>query len=265
MLRIRFAIVVMLMFVHVVSGSPVFAQSVSEVLNSVSRNVKEFQDMLPDFVCNERITSTEFESGEVVKEKIVDSVFTGVQRSNVENRVRFAFNESREVVAIDGKAVRKGTAFPKLPYRFAGGFSSLLVTTFAPDNLQLHDYAIGDNYKSGSASAVLMRFATKPDQQNLRAQFQGTRLLAKDVGAAWIDLTSFHVLRLQRQSLNLPPSLIRSTATADYAPVTIGENQFWMPLTIRAEVTEKNSRTTLSYFAEYSDCRKFTADIKIVQ
>jgi len=254
-----------MMLLYVVSGTPARAQSLNEVLSGVSRNVKEFQDLLPDFVCNERITSTELESGQVLKEKIVDSIFTGVQRSNVENRVRFAFNESREVVSIDGKPVRKGTAFPKLPYRFAGGFSSLLVTTFAPDNLELHNYMIGDNYKSGSASAVLVRFATKPDQKNLRAQFQGTRLLAKDIGAAWIDLTSLHVLRLQRESLNLPPSFSRSTATADYAPVTIGENQFWMPVTIRAEVTERTSRTTLSYIAEYSDCRKFTADIKILQ
>lgn len=220
--------------------------------------------MLPDFVCNERVTSTEFESGRMRKQRVVDSIFTGVQRSSQDNRVRFAFAESREVVAIDGKPARKGTPFPKLPYQFAGGFSSLLITTFATDNLQYHDYTIADRYKSEGTDALLVRFATKEGQQTLRSVFQGAQLVAKDVGAAWIDSKSFHVLRLLRQSLNLPPGFTRSTATADYSPVTIDEKQFWMPTKIRAEVTERNSEATVSYVAEYSDCRRFTADIKLL-
>ncbi len=234
------------------------------MLSVVSRNVKEFQDTLPDFVCNERITSTESADGRVLKQRVVESVFTGVQRSNVENRYRFAFTESREVLAIDGKTVRTGTAFPKLPYRFAGGFSSLLITTFAPENLRHHNYSIGDTYKSGTGTSVLVQFATKEDQQALRTMFQGTRVFAKDVGAAWIDLESLRVLRLQRQALNLPSNFSRSMTSADYGPVTIGEKQFWMPTRIRAEVVEGNSRTTVTYMAEYSDCRKFTADIKLL-
>src|SRR5262249_19536684 len=200
------SVVVGLAFLSLVLSSAAYAQSVNEVLAAVSRNVKEFQDTLPDFVCNERITSTELDDGVVVKEKVVESVFTGLQRSNVENRVRFAFTESRDVMSIDGKAARKGTAFPKLPYRFAGGFSYLLITTFAPDNVQHHNYTITDRHRSESGSELLVRFATREDQKTLRAQFQGTRLVAKDIGAAWIDLKSFQVLRLQRQSLNLPPS-----------------------------------------------------------
>jgi hypothetical protein len=241
------------------------AQSLDEVLDRVSKNVREFQDQLPDFVCTEKVTSTEVESGKLIKERVVESVFTGVQRSTPENQVHFAFTESREVVAINGKPVRKGTPFPKLPYRYAGGYSSLLVTTFAPDNLESHNYSIGDTYKSGNSSALLVRFATKENQQKLRGIFQGTQLIAKDIGAAWIDPKTFHVLRLQRQSLNLPPVLSRSMVTVDYGSVTIGEAKFWMPTRVRADVNERNSRVRVSYEAEYSDCRKFMADIKLLQ
>jgi hypothetical protein len=236
----------------------------NEVLGTVSQNVKDFQDMLPDFVCNEKVTSTAFESGKMRKERVVESIFTGVQRSLEEDRVGFVFSESRDVVAIDGKPVPKGTRFPKLPYRFAGGFSSLLVMTFAPENLQYHDYSIADRYRSASGDALLVRFATKEGQQKLRAVFQGKQLIEKDVGAAWIDSMSFRVVRLLRQSLNLPPVFTRSATTVDYGPVTIDEKQFWMPTKINAEVTERSTGTTVSYVAEYSDCRKFTADIKIV-
>src|SRR5262245_8625149 len=104
----RPAIVVGFAFMLLFLSSAACAQSVNEVLDAVNRNVKEFQETLPDFVCNERITSTELDDGLVVKEKVVESVFTGLQRSNIENRVRFAFTESRDPISIDGKAVRKG-------------------------------------------------------------------------------------------------------------------------------------------------------------
>ena len=191
--------VIILIFLQLIVCRPAGAQSLSELLDAVSKNVSQFQDQLQDFVCHEKITSTEFDSRKIIQEKTVESIFTGIQRSTEENRLPFGFAESREVVAIDGKPTRKGAAFPKLPYRFAGGYSSLLVTTFAPENLPIHNYTLADRYKSENTSAILVRFKTKEDQQKLRGVFQGTQLLAKDVGAAWIDQNSLHVLRLQRQ------------------------------------------------------------------
>jgi hypothetical protein len=252
------ALVLLLLFGHLAS-----AQSLNEVLGAVSQNVKVLEDQLPDFVCSEKIVSTQFDNGRVIKQKVVDSVFTGFQRAREENRLRFGFTESREVVAIDGKPVRKGTAFPKLPYRFSGGFSSLLTTTFSPDNLDIHNYSIADTYRSQNGNAILMRFSTKEGQQKLRSVLQGETLLSKDIGAAWIDQKTFRVLRLQRQSLNLPSDLTRSMATADYGPVTIGEAEFWIPIKVRAEVTERDTTLTVRYEAEYTDCKKFTAEIKI--
>src|SRR5262249_9718573 len=127
MRRIRSASAAIVVFLQLIFTTAAAAQSLNEVLDAVSRNVKEFQDLLPDFVCTEKVTSTEFDAGRLIKERVVESTFTGVQRSSEENRIHFAFTESREVVAIDGKPARKGAAFPKLPYHFGGGFSSLLI------------------------------------------------------------------------------------------------------------------------------------------
>jgi hypothetical protein len=251
-------------FMYLLFATAAPAQPLNDVLDAVSKSVKEFEDLLPDFVCTERITSTEYDAGKVIKQKVVQSIFTGAQRLSEQNRVHFGFTESRDVVAIDGKPVRKGTPFPKLPYRFAGGYSSLLTTTFSPENLELHTYSIGSSYRAGSSPTLLIQFATKENQQKLRGMFLGTQLLARDVGAAWVDQKSFRVLRLQRRSLNLPPSLTRSVATADYGSVTIGEREFWMPVRVQADVDQRNSRLTVSYVAEYSDCRKFEADIKLL-
>jgi hypothetical protein len=252
-----------LLFLQLLFSHFAQAQSLNEVLAAVSQNVKVLEDQLPDFVCSERITSTQFDNGKIIKQRVVESVFTGFQRTREENRLRFAFTESREVVAIDGKPVRKGTAFPKLPYLFSGGFSSLLTTTFAQDNLDVHNYSMGDTYKSPSGNAILVRFSTKEGQQKLRSVLQGETMLSKDVGAAWIDQKTLRVLRLQRQSLNLPSDLTRSIATADYGPVSIGDAEFWIPIRVRSEVTERYSRLSVRYEAEYTDCKKFMAEIKI--
>jgi hypothetical protein len=263
MSRVR-STAILIVLLHSIWSPPAQAQTINEILDAVSKNVMRFEDLISDFVCSETVTSTQYESGRIVKQKTVSSTFTGVQRSNEENKVRFAFTESREVLAIDGKPVRPGTAFPKLPYRFAGGYSSLLIATFAPDNMEVHNYSLGDRYRSGNSGAVLVKFATKEGQQKLRSILQGTQVLSKDVGAAWVDLDTFQVIRLQRQSLNLPSDLSRSMTTVDYGPVTIGENTFWMPVRIRADVAGRDSTFSVSYLAEYTDCKKFTADIKIL-
>src|SRR5262249_51966581 len=78
---------------QLLSSSAIRAQSLPQVLDAVSSNVKRFQEMIPDFVCNETVTSSQYESGKLVKQKVVESIFTGFQRSNDENRIRFAFTE----------------------------------------------------------------------------------------------------------------------------------------------------------------------------
>src|ERR1700739_4966166 len=111
--RIRWAGVIVVFFTLFLFGTVAIAQSLNELLEGVSKNVEEFENSLPDFICTENVTSAKFDSGRQVKEKRVESIFTGVQRPSDENRLHFAFTESREVVTIDGKPVAKGTPFPK--------------------------------------------------------------------------------------------------------------------------------------------------------
>ncbi len=59
--------------------------SLDHVLASVSKNVREFQDLLPDFVCNEKITSTAYESGKLKETRTVESIFTAIQKPSPES------------------------------------------------------------------------------------------------------------------------------------------------------------------------------------
>jgi hypothetical protein len=169
----------------------------NEVLAAVSRDVRGFQERLPDFVCDERITSTASESGTLRTMKIVESVFTAVQKPNpLPGNGQSTFTETREITAIDGKAVRKGTAMPKLPLAMFGGFSDLLSMTFSAEN---------------------------------------------------------------------PRDLSRLKNTVEYGLTAIGDREFWLPLIMRSDATDRDPRKTKIFLADYTNCRKFTTDIRLAQ
>jgi hypothetical protein len=240
-------------------SAPLQAPSLNEIIEGVSQHVKEFQELLPDFVCSENITSRRMNSGKITSQKIVESIFTSLQTP----RSGLAFNETRDVTAIDGKPVPPGTTMPGLPFGMGGGFGSLLTMTFSPENINAHDYEMPDAEKQQDSANVFIRFKTKPGQRQLGEIVNGHQFYSNDVGKALIDVRSMQVVQLERQSLANPPPFASNSIVVAYAPVTIGDREFWMPQTVRAEVVERNSKKTALYIAEYTNCRKFTTSVEI--
>jgi len=224
----------------------------NDVIAAVSRNVKEFQDVIPDFVCNERITSTRLEGGELKDQRIVDSIFSMSKKRGT----------SRDITAIDGKPAKKNANMPSLPVKITLPFSVVRDLTLAPGSLDAHEFALDSGIPA--TSPVLIRFSTKKDQKKLVWDLNGDSMIARDEGKALIDLGSMQVIRMERRLLNLPKSLSRFDVLADFGPFTIGEQQFWLPKMIRTEVAERDARKTGTHVAEYSNCRKFGADIRIL-
>jgi hypothetical protein len=226
--------------------------SADEVLAAVGKNVREFQERLPDFVCDERITSSTFDSGAIRTMKTVESVFTVIQKRNpVPDSGQPAFTETREITSIDGKEVRKGTAMPKLPFATFGGFSELVGITFSPENQEFHTYTLDKKLDEGR---LVVHFAMKDDRQTL----------ARATGSAWIDATSYQVVRLEGNFRIALPELGRLKETVDYGTTAIGDREFWLPLIARSEATDRGTRKTRVFLADYTNCRKFSADIKLV-
>ncbi len=229
-------------------------QSFDEILKTVSTNVKQFQDTVPDFICDERITSTSFESGKMKKQKTVDTTFriTGGVRGG---------HEHRDVRAIDDKPARNAE-MPVMPVNFIGTFSSLVIITFSPDFIKLHNYRSGE--KPDEAATAVIEFATEKDQQAMIWTFNGHQLLAMDTGKAWIDTTAMQVYRIERRFYNLPRDISRLKVTADYGPKMIGDAEFWLPKIFRVDVTDNDPKKTGLFVAQYTGCKKFEAQIRIV-
>ena len=85
-------------------GAAAQVQQLPAILESVSKNVKETRDSLPDFLCSEKVTSTTFESGRQRDQKIVESIYS-IRQSR----------EQREILTVDGKPAKKGAKMPGLP------------------------------------------------------------------------------------------------------------------------------------------------------
>ncbi len=106
--------------------------TLDQILSRAQNNVKEFEFSLPDFMCDEKITSQELLHGKAVHTTIVDSVFIGTQNKSEQNK---PFTESREIKTVDGRQPRKNQQLEG-PFLYGGGFSSILDATFAERNIQ---------------------------------------------------------------------------------------------------------------------------------
>ena len=226
----------------------ILPQSVQDLVTAVSLNAQQLRDQLPDLVCSEKVTSTTFESGNVDKQKVVESLFS-VQKSR----------EHREVLAIDGKPAKKNTKMPDLPLDIGGTFSFHVLVTFLPQYSNDYEFVFDANPQE--AGRWVVRFATT-NQSKLSWDLDGERA-AKDTGKAWIDASSMQVARLERNLLNLPRRFSLWKVTVEQAPVVVVDRQYWLPQTFRTEVTERDPKKTASFVAEYSNCRKFTTEISV--
>jgi hypothetical protein len=245
------------------------AQSVpklNQILPRVQEHVKEFEHSLPDFICDEKITSRELMGGKTIHETDIDSTFRGMQNKDRAPDGKYQpFTEWRDIQTIDGRPVPKGQQLTG-PFLFGGGFSSILVEIFSPENSRYFNYKIMGTDKVDDKAAVVLKFETKKDQQALlHRELFGTQYVMKGSGKASIDPSSMNVLRLEVQYLDPPmPEGVLSLAV-DYAPVMIKEKTFWMPKTVTAEQTVPNPKAPVGgqYIAEYSNYQEFKVSTKI--
>jgi hypothetical protein len=227
------------------SGPPL--RPLAEVLGGVSKNVKESQDSLPDFLCNEKVRSTNYRSGKMRDQKIVESIFS-IQQSS----------EHREILAIDGKAAKKGAKMPGLPVNIRGSLNYMINATFSPEMLRWYDFA----QKPEEAGRLIIQYETKPDQREMTWNISGDLKLARDTGKAWIDPVAMQVTRFERNLLNIG-RLSTWKITIEQSAFTISDKQFWLPKSFLTEITESDPRNTGTFLAEYTNCKKFTTEIMI--
>jgi hypothetical protein len=247
-------------------GSSQSVPKLGQILPRIQEHVKEFESSLPDFICDEKITSKELMGGTTIHETDIDSTFRGTQSRDKNPDGKYEpFTEWRDIQTIDGRPAPKGQQLTG-PFLFGGGFSSILDEIFSAKNAQYFNYKVMGTERIDQKSSVVLKFETKKDQNALlHRELFGTQYVMKGSGKAWIDLASMNVLRLEIQYLDPPmPEGVLSLAV-DYAPVVIKEKTFWMPRTVTAEQTVPNPKMPVGgqYVAEYSNYQEFKVSVRI--
>jgi hypothetical protein len=77
---------------------------VNDVVAAVSKKVFDFNELVPDFICTEKIVASRSEGGNVQARKAVDSLFSESRKHG----------EQREIIAIDGTPAKKESEDAKL-------------------------------------------------------------------------------------------------------------------------------------------------------
>ncbi|HUA58256.1 MAG TPA: hypothetical protein VML19_05855 [Verrucomicrobiae bacterium] len=232
--------------------------SVEEILAKIQTNTSQFLQSLPDFVCDETITSKAVIRGRQ-RQYVNESHFVGRQQK----QGRMTFTETREVISINGKAVPKNTR-PQGPIFFGGGFSSVLHTTFGKDTVAAQTYKVASEEEFRGRPTLVIEFSTRPGQQDLRFDFDGKAYVENDRGKAWIDKESMRILRLEREYLNVPRRQSPMVATVEYGEAQIGGQAYWMPVTVTASQVKGSTGDEEQYVAQYRNYRKFEAQSSII-
>lgn len=241
-----------------------FSESVpklEQILPRVQEHVREFELLLPDFICDETIISRELVAGTVHHETVIESTFRGTQHKDEKDR---PFTESREIQNIDGRPAPQGQPL-RGPFFFGGGFSSVLDEIFSQKNAPYLNYKVMGSEKIDGKTAWLIKFEMKEGQKEiLYREIFGSQAVVKGKGKAWIDPESMNVIRLDFQYLNPPFLEGILEVSVDYAPVMINGKTFWMPRTVTAQQTVPNPRHSVGgqYIASYSNYHQFNVSVK---
>jgi hypothetical protein len=246
--------------------SPGFSQSIpplDEILKRAGDNLQAHQDNLPDFECRETVMQRVSEKGKVKEEKI-ESIFRGFQKPQRWKGMTAASTELREYKSVNGKQISKNDKRQRKELvGFHGGFSALLISTFSSENQKFHNYQIAGIETIQGRQALALTFATIEGQNKFFWINMGKPLAGKDIGKAWLDLDSMQVIRLERRMLNVPAKYNPALFAVDYTKVDIAEKEFWMPKSVKYEISEKKGSLIIDFSAEYADYRKFDVSNEI--
>jgi hypothetical protein len=242
--------------------------SLDQVLPRVQENVTQFEASLPNFVCNERITSSKISDGKVAAETVIESIFVSIQKRDQPGR-HLHYVENRELTTVNGKNAAKDQKLPKGPFILRGGFSGTLSTVFDPLMAAHRNYSLGSAEPVDGKTMLVIEFFTKEGQKEIGMDLNGKWFPQKDSGKAWIDPDSMQVARLEYRVANAPSSFSQWSFSVEYASVLIGGQPFWMPKTVRSEISrppsgKRSDEKARRFVAEYTNYRKFDVSSGVV-
>lgn len=221
------------------------------LLDRLDVYAKQYQATLPSLSCDEQITSQALnKKGKVTREVKVQSTLREIRTEDSYDQ----FVEKREFKSIDGRRPKATFQTSQMPYFVEGGFAGL-VGFKRWEQRECFDYLVTSE-DSGHRVRLEMTLKGKsanPSCAKLPAAFHRTVIADPETG---------RILHTERTIA--PEVAARNTEVyfggIDYAPRELGEQTFWLPSRFYAH----DAKNTESMFATYSNCHRYTGELKIL-
>lgn len=259
------------------SGLPFHAQeargpAAADIVSRVQKNVAAFQILLPDFICDERVTSQTIEKAKVTEEERVISSFRVTRRKSPVRSASPMFLESREVISatVNGKPTTVRNYV--LPLGVRGGFSDDLLYFFDKEKEKCFDFELAGSEEIRGRTALVLSIRVKDNVGLIGGKCSS--LPPGKTSKAWVDSESMQVLRLQMFSTRI---LMYTTPwnrghngeylfypSIDYAEAFINGTPYWMPAAKRGEFVKSKEQRSYLYVVEYSNYHKFQVSTNVL-
>ena len=256
-------------------SAPVHSQEygsavVSDVLPHIQKNVEALRTLVPDFICDERVTDQNINKGKVTREKVVVSQYRVIRKDSPIPNAFPTFIESREVktATINDKAKTLSKYEP--PIGVEGGFCNDLFVLFDKENEKCFNYILDGSEKLRDRTALILQINTKENVKSI-----GGRCKVFGPGnknTAWIDSESMQVMRLQAAPVKYGESRVPLPIfenyfihrLIDYAKTIIDGSSYWLPVVKHVEFIKAKSQQPGSLWVlDYSNYHMFQVSTKI--
>ena len=225
-------------------------------IEEVRRNVKDYVDGLPDFICTQEV------------ERFLDLDGSGAWQRMDALRYELAYNRKKESYK---PISSNGMLGPRANYGVgassAGEFASALDNLFDPATEAI--FTPAGKEKLGTHQALIYDYHVAKAKSKLDVKIgDDPAFIAAYSGSVWIDADTKQVLRIE-QAIEDPPAQYRTFSgdkIIDYELVKLRGTDIEVLLPVKAEVmmlnrAQRSYSRNVIYFKFY---RKFETDIKFV-
>ena len=191
------------------------------------------------------------EKGKIKEQRVVESVFMAQRKTQArpDGTPVYSLIESRELTTIDRKPAAKNATMPAAPLLFEGLAANILFVADVPR------YYGGPGENLEGRLAVRIGFATRDSREFIQLEFPAA------VSNVQVDAQSTKALHVESK-FGLRYGGNGIPVSADFQSIDIDGKPYWMPRLLKAEaITAKGA--TLTYAAEYADCKKFEVSVQI--
>ena len=221
-----------------------------EFLDAVRRRLDATFSDLPDFVCRRRTERFQ-------------RLFQGWQeKDRLQEDLLFA-NGEETYQPVEGQ---KASGSQDGAYSI-GQFAAAIQNVFTPQSRT--SFRLEGAEEIAGRQTVRVAFRIPQETSALQVTYQGNPLRVGYRGLCWIDVNSYRIVKLIKETVDLPEDFPVKTSEVSiaYDQVRIGESQHWLPVQAQFNMSIgilQSARVHTRNVTRFTDYRQFETDVKLV-